>query len=132
MTQKPAFWNSIAIYLLLYNNILLIISLIIALKTVVAGRASFDSAIWYQIATFFIYLLVVVGLISGGKKGYLVALLFIPFIFLEGVYPPMTARFFPLPMMYAFRLIELISMFSILLAPSSRHYLKDIKKEGQS
>lgn len=129
MTKKPAFWNSIAIYLLLYNNILLIISLIIALKAVIEGHASFDSAVWYQIATFLIYLVVIAGLISGGKKGYLVALLFIPFIILECVYPPMMVQLFPTPVMYAFRLVELISMLTILLAPTSRQYLQAIKKE---
>ncbi|OTP49395.1 hypothetical protein A5884_002593 [Enterococcus sp. 7D2_DIV0200] len=47
--KKPVFWNSIAIYLLLYNNILLIISLIIALKTVVEGKGSFGSDVWLSL-----------------------------------------------------------------------------------
>jgi hypothetical protein len=40
--KKPIFWNTLAIYLLLYNNILIVISLVLALKAVVAGTAVFD------------------------------------------------------------------------------------------
>lgn len=123
--KKPVFWNSIAIYLLLYNNILLIISLIMALKAVVEGNGTFGSDVWYQIFVFLIYIIVIAGLMAGGKKGYFVSLLFIPFIFLMYFYPPMMVSMFPKAIMLAFRVIELISMVYLVVSPESRAYLQN-------
>ena len=123
--KKPVFWNSIAIYLLLYNNILLIISLIIALKTVVEGKGNFGSDVWYQIFVFLVYIIVIAGLMTGGKKGYFVSVLFIPFIFLMYFYPPMMVSLFPKMIMLAFRVVELGSMVYLVISPESRAYIQN-------
>lgn len=121
--KKPVFWNSIAIYLLLYNNILLIISLIIALKTVVEGNGTFGSDVWYQIFVYLIYIIEIAGLMTGGKKGYIISILFIPFIFLMYIYPPMMVSMFPKMLMLAFRVIEFASMIYLVISPKSRAYI---------
>jgi F0F1-type ATP synthase membrane subunit a len=127
--KKPLFWNSLAIYLLLYNNILIIISLILALKAVVAGTAVFDMAVWYQILIFAIYLVMIAGLITGGAKGYLLGILFIPFIFLNYFYPPLMVQFFPKTIMLAFRIVELGAFGYFLLAPESRAYFRECRNK---
>ncbi|ALR99871.1 hypothetical protein ATZ33_00280 [Enterococcus silesiacus] len=129
--KKPVFWNSIAIYLLLYNNILLIISLIMALKAVVDGHGSFGSDVWYQIFVFLIYIIVIAGLMTGGKKGYIVSIFFIPFIFLMYFYPPMMVSMFPKMIMLAFRVVELVSIVYLVVSPESRAYLRDCDKKNE-
>lgn len=129
--KKPVFWNSIAVYLLLYNNILLIIALIMALKTVVDGNASFGSDVWYQIFVFLVYIAVVAGLMAGGKKGYVLSLLFIPFIFLMYFYPPMMVSMFPKMIMLAFRVVELISMVYLVISPESRSYFRHCHQKNE-
>ncbi|WP_375180303.1 hypothetical protein [Enterococcus rotai] len=129
--KKPVFWNSIAIYLLLYNNILLIISLIMALKTVVEGKSSFSADVWYQIFVFLIYIIVIAGLMTGGKKGYLVSVLFIPFIFLMYFYPPMMVSLFPKMIMLAFRVVELGSMVYLVISPESRAYIQNSNQKNE-
>ncbi|MGX7149302.1 hypothetical protein [Enterococcus ureasiticus] len=129
--KKPVFWNSIAIYLLLYNNILLIISLIIALKSVVEGNGTFGSDVWYQIFVFLVYIIVVAGLMTGGKKGYIISLLFIPFIFLMYFYPPIMVNMFPKMMMLAFRLVEFVSMVYLVISPESRAYFRNCNQKNE-
>lgn len=129
--KKPVFWNSIAIYLLLYNNILLILSLILALKTVVEGNGSFGSDVWYQIAVFLIYIIEIAGLITGGKKGYFISILFIPFIFLMYFYPPMMVSMFPKMIMLAFRVVELFSMLYLIVSPESRAYFRNYNQKNE-
>ncbi|EOI03035.1 hypothetical protein UAY_00782 [Enterococcus moraviensis ATCC BAA-383] len=129
--KKPVFWNSIAIYLLLYNNILLIISLIIALKTIVDGHGSFGAEVWYQIAVFLVYIIEIAGLMSGGKKGYLLSILFIPFVVLLYFYPPMMVTMFPKMIMLAFRVVELGSMLYLILSPESRAYFRNCLKKSE-
>lgn len=129
--KKPVFWNSIAIYLLLYNNILLIIALIMALKSVVEGNGTFGADVWYQIFIFLIYIIVIAGLMTGGKKGYIVSILFIPFIFLMYFYPPMMVSLFPKMIMLAFRVVELVSMVYLVVSPESRAYLRDCDKKNE-
>ncbi|EOL47123.1 hypothetical protein [Enterococcus caccae] len=129
--KKPVFWNSIAIYLLLYNNILLIISLILALKAVVEGNGRFGSEVWYQIAVFLIYIIEIAGLMTGGKKGYLFSILFIPFIFLMYFYPPMMVSMFPKMIMLAFRVVELCSMFYLIFSPESRAYFRNCNQKNE-
>ncbi|MHC5229634.1 hypothetical protein ACYSNW_15325 [Enterococcus sp. LJL99] len=123
--NKPVFWNSIGIYLLLYNNILLIISLILSMKALIEGTATFSSAVWYQILVFIIYLLVVAGLFMGGKIGYVLAVLFIPFIVFLYFYPPLMVSMFPKIIMQPFRLVELVAFIYLVLSPKSREYLKN-------
>lgn len=125
MMNKPAFWNSIGIYLLLYNNILLIISLILAMKALIEGTASFSLAVWYQILVFIIYLIVVAGLFMGGKVGYIFAILFIPFIILFYFYPPLMVSMFPKIIMQPFRLIEMLAFLYLVFSPESREYIKN-------
>ncbi|MEI5991474.1 hypothetical protein A5881_003011 [Enterococcus termitis] len=129
--KKPVFWNSIAIYLLLYNNILLVISLILALKTVVEGNASFGSDVWYQIFVFLIYIIEIAGLMTGGKKGYIASMLFISFVFLMYFYPPMMVSMFPKMIMLAFRVVELVSMVYLVVSPESRTYLRSYDQKNE-
>ncbi|MGM0218151.1 hypothetical protein IGI43_001251 [Enterococcus sp. AZ126] len=130
MMKKPAFWNSFGIYLLLYNNILIIIALIMTLKAVVEGHSSFTSEIWYQLLIFLVYIIVIAGLLSGGKKGYLLTILFIPFIFLQYFYPPIMVSLFPKSIMLAFRIIELGSAIYLICASESRAYLRNYNKNN--
>ena len=123
--NKPVFWNSIGIYLLLYNNILLIISLILSMKALIEGTATFSSAVWYQILVFIIYLIVVAGLFMGGKIGYLLAVLFIPCIIFFYFYPPLMVSMFPKIIMQPFRLFELLACFYLVLSSKSRAYIKN-------
>jgi F0F1-type ATP synthase membrane subunit a len=127
--KKPIFWNTLAIYLLLYNNILIVISLVLALKAVVAGTAVFDVAVWYQILIFGVYLVMIAGLITGGAKGYILGILFVPFIFLNYFYPPLMVQFFPKTIMLAFRIVELGAFGYFLLAPESRAYFRECRKK---
>ncbi|MEI5995000.1 hypothetical protein [Candidatus Enterococcus mansonii] len=129
--KKPVFWNSIAIYLLLYNNILIIIALIMALKAVVEGNGSFGADVWYQIFVFLVYITVIAGLINGGKKGYFVSLLFIPFIFLIYFYPPLMVSMFPKMVMLAFRVVEFISMAYLIISPESRTYIQNSSQKSE-
>lgn len=122
--KKPVFWNSIAIYLLLYNNILIIISLIMSLKAVVQGDGTFNSDVWYQLFVFLVYIAVIAGLLTGGKKGYILSVLFIPFIFLMYFSPPMMVSMFPKMVMLAFRVVELVSFVYLVFSPESRAYFR--------
>lgn len=124
MNHKPAFWHTFAIYLLLYNNGLIIYSLILSLQAIINGNIFFNLAILYQITVFFIYLIVIIGLILGKKRGYFVCLGFLPFIFLLFIYPPIIVTQLPYPFIIACHLIELGSCLYILLSPSSRNYYK--------
>ncbi|GGC87376.1 hypothetical protein [Enterococcus wangshanyuanii] len=123
--KKPVFWNSIALYLLLYNNILIIISLIMALKAVVEGDGTFGADVWYQILVFIVYIIVIAGLLTGGKKGYILSCLFIPFIFLMYFYPPIMVRMFPKMIMLAFRVAEFSSFVYLIVSPESRAYFRN-------
>ncbi|EOH92799.1 hypothetical protein UAW_02840 [Enterococcus haemoperoxidus ATCC BAA-382] len=131
MMKKPVFWNSIAIYLLLYNNILLVISLIMALKAVVEGNGTFGADVWYQIFVFLIYIIVIAGLMTGGKKGYIASILFIPFIFLMYFYPPMMVSMFPKMIMLAFRVVEFVSMIYLVVSPESRAYVQHSNQKNE-
>ena len=130
--KKPLFWNSIGLYLLLYNNILIIIALILALKGVIEGNGTFGADVWYQILVFLVYIIVTAGLLTGGKKGYILACLFVPFIFLMYFYPPIMVRMFPKMIMLAFRAVEFGSIIYLLLSPESRAYLRHLKTEKQN
>lgn len=129
--KKPVFWNSIAIYLLLYNNILLIIALIMALKAVVDGHGSFGADVWYQIFVFLIYIIEIAGLMAGGKKGYIASILFIPFSFLMYFYPPMMVSMFPKMIMLAFRVVEFVSMLYLVVSPESRAYIQNANQKDE-
>ncbi|MBO0474651.1 hypothetical protein IGL98_002578 [Enterococcus sp. DIV0840] len=129
--KKPVFWNSIAIYLLLYNNILLIISLIMALKAVVEGNGTFGSDVWYQMFVFLVYIIVVAGLMTGGKKGYILSILFIPFIILMYFHPPMMVSMFPKMIMLAFRVVEFVSIVYLVVSPESRAYFRSCNKKNE-
>ncbi|MGX7245994.1 hypothetical protein ACWOC1_14275 [Enterococcus quebecensis] len=129
--KKPLFWNSIAIYLLLYNNILLIISLIMALKTLIEGQATFGLDLWYQIFVYLVYIVVIIGLITGGKRGYLLSIVFIPFIVLVYFYPPMMVSMFPKMIMLAFRVVELASFVYLVISPESRAYFRSCNQKNE-
>jgi F0F1-type ATP synthase membrane subunit a len=129
--KKPVFWNSIGIYLLLYNNILLIVSLIMALKAVVEGNGTFSGDVWYQMLIFLVYIIVIAGLLTGGKKGYILSCLFIPFIILQYFYPPIMVSLLPRMVMLAFRVIELVSFIYLILSPDSRAYIRTVDQKNE-
>ncbi|MDA9471475.1 hypothetical protein [Enterococcus sp. 5H] len=129
--KKPVFWNSIAIYFLLYNNILIIISLIIALKTLINGGGTFGADVWYQILIFLIYIVLIAGLITGGKRGYYLAILFIPFIFIQYFYPPIMVSMFPKMIMLAFRVLEFAALSYLIVSPESRAYIQQSDKKTE-
>ena len=95
-----------------------------AMKALIEGTATFSSDVWYQILVFMIYLIVVAGLFMGGKMGYLLAVLFIPFIIFLYFYPPIMVSMFPKIIMQPFRLIELLTFLYLVLSPKSREYFK--------
>lgn len=125
--KKPAFWNSITIYLLLYNNSLLIIGLIMSLIKIIDGTSSIDTAVGYQVIVFLVYIAMIWGLLVGGITGYRSALLFVPFVLFEYFYPPLMMSFIPSPLVVVFRVIEFCAMMYLLLSPQSRAYINNQK-----